>query len=140
MNGRKRAFSKALTALEKRRSRLPEISLPAICPALCGVDGAPSLNQILCGDSIAVLNDGPPEWIDLAFADPPFNIGYLYHGYNDRLKSEDYLAFSRNWMKAVHRALRPTGSFYIAIGDEYAADLCVIARRELGLTMRNWII
>ena len=44
----------------------------------------PSTNQILAGDCIQTLNDGPEGWVDLAFADPPFNIGYLYHGYNDR--------------------------------------------------------
>ena len=43
-------------------------------------------------------------------------------------------------MRAVHRALKPTGSFYLAIGDEYAADLCVIARRKIGFHLRNWII
>ena len=100
----------------------------------------PELNQIICGDSIKVLNDGDEGWIDLVFADPPFNIGYLYHGYDDRLKTEDYLKFSADWMAAVHRALKPTGSFYLAIGDEYAADLCIIARRQLGFNMRNWII
>ena len=100
----------------------------------------PETNQIVQGDSIEVLNNGPEGWIDLVFADPPFNIGYLYHGYDDRRKAEDYLRFSKDWMSAVHRALKPTGSFYLAIGDDYAADLCVIARREIGFHMRNWII
>ena len=31
---------------------------------------------------------------------------------------------SEDWMTAVYRALKPTGSFYLAIGDEFAADLC----------------
>ena len=48
--------------------------------------------------------------------------------------------FSRDWMKAVKRSLKPNGSFFLAIGDDYAADLCVIARRELGFNLRNWII
>jgi site-specific DNA-methyltransferase (adenine-specific) len=43
-------------------------------------------------------------------------------------------------MQAVYRALKPSGSFYLAIGDEYAADLAVIARRQLGFNMRNWIV
>jgi site-specific DNA-methyltransferase (adenine-specific) len=98
------------------------------------------VNQIVQGDSIKVLNEGPEGWVDLVFADPPFNIGYLYHGYDDRRKHDDYLQFSHDWMKAVHRALKPSGSFYLAIGDDYAADLCVIARRQLGFHMRNWII
>ena len=78
--------------------------------------------------------------MDLVFADPPFNIGYLYHGYDDSRKTEDYLQFSHDWMAAVHRALKPNGSFYLAIGDEYAADLAVIARREIGFHLRNWIV
>lgn len=97
-------------------------------------------NQILLGDSIALLNQGQGGWADLVFADPPFNIGYLYHGYNDKRNTNDYLKFSTEWMQAVHKALKPNGSFYLAIGDEYAADLCVIARRQIGFHMRNWII
>ena len=97
-------------------------------------------NQIINGDSIKVLNGLPEGWVDLVFADPPFNIGYLYHGYDDAKKHEDYLQFCRDWIKAVHRALKPNGSFYLAIGDDYAADLCVLARREIGFHLRNWII
>ncbi len=43
-------------------------------------------------------------------------------------------------MRAVYRALKPSGSFYLAIGDEFAADLAVVARRKIGFHMRNWII
>ena len=100
----------------------------------------PEVNQIICGDSIKVLNAWPEGWVDLVFADPPFNIGYRYHDYDDRRKTDDYLSFSADWMRAVHRALKPTGSFYLAIGDEYAADLTVIARRQIGFHLRNWII
>lgn len=99
-----------------------------------------TLNQTIQADCIGYLNGQPQGWIDLVFADPPFNIGYLYHGYEDERKQEDYLKFSEDWMRAVHRALRPEGSFYLAIGDEYAADLCVIARRKIGFHLRNWII
>jgi len=80
-------------------------------------------NQIVQADCISLLNKREAEWINLVFADPPFNIGYLYHGYEDERKAEDYLKFSEDWMRAVHRALKPDGSFYLAIGDEYAADL-----------------
>jgi DNA modification methylase len=76
------------------------------------------LDQIIKADCIGYLNYGPEQWIDLVFADPPFN----YHGYEDERKQEDYLKFSEEWMRAVHRALKPDGSFYLAIGDEYAAD------------------
>jgi site-specific DNA-methyltransferase (adenine-specific) len=35
--------------------------------------------------------------------------------------------------------LRPDGSFYMAIGDEYAAEIKV-RLDDLGLTLRNWIV
>ena len=135
MNSRKKAFRKGLRHLTRAGG-----AVYAIRPSLYNPGGMPEPNQIICGDSIQILNSGPEGWVDLCFADPPFNIGYLYHGYDDRQKAEDYLDFSRDWMKAVHRALKPAGSFYLAIGDEYAADLCVIARRQIGFHLRNWII
>ena len=42
-------------------------------------------------------------------------------------------------LSAVKRVLKPDGSFYVAIGDEYAAELKV-RLDELGLTLRNWIV
>src|SRR5437667_5216803 len=43
-------------------------------------------------------------------------------------------------MEAVHRALKPTGAFWVAIGDEFAAELKLIAQNDLGLTTRSWIV
>jgi len=95
---------------------------------------------VLCADSIETLNAWPEGWADLCFADPPFNIGYLYHNYDDQKDVDEYVEWSERWMRAVHRALKPTGSFYLAIGDEFASDLAVVARRRIGFHMRNWII
>jgi site-specific DNA-methyltransferase (adenine-specific) len=142
MNGRKRAFVKGLDTLRRTRRGLTRRrgTICAIRPKLYDAGGMPDPNQIIRGDSIKTLNEGPECWVDLVFADPPFNIGYLYHGYNDEKNDAEYLDFSRDWMKAVHRALKPSGSFFLAIGDEYAADLCVIAKRDVGFHLRNWII
>src|SRR5438270_603915 len=140
MNRRKKDFHLGLGQLKVQKLSRRRAAIAGTQWRIYNADGMPEVNQIICGDSIQILNQGPKGWIDLVFADPPFNIGYLYHGYDDRRKTEDYLQFSRDWMTAVHRALKPTGSFYLAIGDEYAADLCVTARRELGFHLRNWII
>lgn len=96
-------------------------------------------NTIYCGDSIELLNSWDAEQLHLVFADPPYNIGYRYDKYQDDRPYQEYVAWSRQWMSACARALRPEGSFYIAIGLEYAAELRLIGR-ELGLTLRNWII
>ena len=139
INKRKIAFEMALRKMPAPRLAKARGTICAIRPSLYN-GGVPTPNQIIAGDSIKTLNDGPEGWVDLVFADPPFNIGYLYHGYNDKRNTNDYLKFSEEWIRAVHRALKPNGSFYLAIGDEYAADLCVLARRTVGFHLRNWII
>ena len=144
MNNRKRAFQNGLRPILRPAQRLPLVRsrgpIGTIRPCLYNAGGMVEPNQILQGDCIQILNEGKGEWADLVFADPPFNIGYLYHGYNDRQNTKDYLKFSEEWIRSVYHALKPTGSFYLAIGDEYAADLCVIARRTVGFNLRNWII
>ncbi len=97
------------------------------------------LNKIVCGDCIEVLSNVTEPFADLIFADPPFNIGYKYDKYHDKVKSKNYIAWTEDWMAACKRVLKPHGSFYIAIGDEYAANIKNIAD-GLGLFMRNWII
>jgi site-specific DNA-methyltransferase (adenine-specific) len=94
---------------------------------------------VIRGDCLKVLADWPAGTVDLAFADPPFNIGYEYDAYDDRRAKHDYLEWSEKWLTAVRRVLKPTGSFYVAIGDEYAAELKV-RLDGLGLSMRNWIV
>jgi len=82
----------------------------------------------------------PAGSVDLAFADPPFNIGYDYDAYDDRLTADAYLRWSQRWMGEVGRVLAPHGTFWLAIGDEYAAELKVTATRELGFTCRSWVV
>jgi len=78
--------------------------------------------------------------VDLVFADPPFNIGYQYDVYHDARTDEEYLDWTRRWMTGVRRALQPDGTFWLAIGDEYAAELKLMAQREFGLSCRSWVV
>jgi site-specific DNA-methyltransferase (adenine-specific) len=98
------------------------------------------LNRLHQGDCIRGLAQVEPGSVDLAFADPPFNIGYDYDVYHDKSEAEEYLEWTRQWGRAVHRALKPTGTFWLAIGDEYAAELKLIFQREIGFTCRSWVV
>jgi DNA modification methylase len=97
------------------------------------------INNIVCGDCIELLGSCDEPFADLVFADPPFNIGFKYDKYKDVVKSKKFVAWTRDWMAACVNILQPHGSFYIAIGDEYAANVRLIGE-ELGLSLRNWII
>lgn len=139
-NVRRLAFEKSFSELVRGKRVRKKRKSCASTAFMVSRRGMLTPNQIHTGDCIELLNNGPEAWVDLCFADPPFNIGYLYHNYDDRKDVDEYVNWSEKWMRAVHRALKPTGSFYLAIGDEFAADLCYVARRKIGFHMRNWII
>ena len=98
------------------------------------------LNTLHEGDCIAGMKKLDDGVVDLAFADPPFNIGYDYDVYRDKLESDRYLAWSHDWMAQVVRLLKPDGTFWLAIGDDYAAELKVMLQQKLGMTCRSWVV
>ncbi len=99
------------------------------------------LDEIHCGDCIELLTQAKAEGlkVDLVFADPPFNIGYEYDTYRDNKDYDDYVAWTDRWIAACRGVLADHGSFYIAIGDEFAAEIRIAARKA-DLHLRNWII
>jgi site-specific DNA-methyltransferase (adenine-specific) len=97
-------------------------------------------NIVHHGDCIRGMADLPGGCVDLVFADPPFNIGYEYDAYDDDQDDDAYLDWSRRWIKGVHDVLKDDGTFWLAIGDEYAAELKWIATREMGFHLRSWVI
>ncbi len=46
------------------------------------------VDRIIHGDCVEQLEQLPAGAADLVFADPPFNIGYEYDVYEDRLERE----------------------------------------------------
>jgi site-specific DNA-methyltransferase (adenine-specific) len=97
-------------------------------------------NRLHHGDCVAGMRGMAEASVDLAFADPPFNIGYKYDVYEDRRAADEYLDWTRQWGEALVRTLKPTGSFWLAIGDDFAAELKLIFQRDLGLVCRSWVI
>src|SRR5262245_41001468 len=98
------------------------------------------IDQIHNLDCIKGMAELEPGSIDLAYADPTFNICYDYDIYDDRKAADEYLYWSKRWISGVIRVLKPDGSFWLAIGDEYAAELKVMCTRDLGLHCRSWVV
>ncbi len=98
------------------------------------------INSVIEGDCLEGMKQLADGFVDLVFADPPFNIGYHYDVYQDNLEDNEYLGWSRQWMEEVIRVLKDDGSFWLAIGDEYAAEMKVLMQRTLGMTCRSWVI
>ena len=100
-------------------------------------------NRIEQGDCIEMMASWPGESVDLIFADPPFNIGYKYDQYEDKRDDHEYIEWTQRWIDGCVGLLKPTGSFYVLIGDEYAAEVRLHLKdleRQRKLAMRNWIV
>jgi len=70
-------------------------------------------NKIINGDCIEEMKRFPAGSVDLAFADPPYNLEKDYGIYEDSNSANDYINWTEKWLIEVIRLLKPEGSFYI---------------------------
>ncbi len=96
-------------------------------------------NHIITGDCRDVLPTLPAGCVDLLFADPPFNIGIDYAGYEDDRPAAEYLDWLRGCFTDCRRLLSPTASVWVAIGPKYQAEVNVLLK-SLGLHWRDSVI
>lgn len=85
------------------------------------------LNKILKGDCVEILDSLPENSIDLIFADPPYNLQLSQELWRpnqtrvaavedawDKFQSfAEYDEFTRNWLRAVRRILKDTGTVWV---------------------------
>ena len=98
--------------------------------------------------------------VDLVFADPPFNWNRdydrfkgeppepdaRYETWEDGMAREDYLDFTQDWIDACVKALKPTGSLFINIPDDTAAEIVCFLKGHMDrkpsrpMHMVNWCV
>ncbi len=95
--------------------------------------------KLYLGDCLEVMRSLSDDSADLAFADPPFNVGKGYDGYDDDMPRSEYLAWCKDWIRELYRLVRPGGSFYVMNLERNAAHH-LIDLEELGAEFQNMII
>ncbi|GLK67768.1 site-specific DNA-methyltransferase [Hansschlegelia plantiphila] len=123
--------------------------------ALAARIDAPSLplDTILLGDCIAELEKLPAASVDLVFADPPYNLqlqGDLRRPDQSLVDAVDdawdqfesfqaYDAFTRAWLLAVRRVLKPTGTLWV-IGSYHNIFRVGASLQDLGYWILNDVV
>jgi DNA modification methylase len=111
------------------------------------------LNQILKGNCVDVLNTLPAQSVDLIFADPPYNLQLqrdlhrpnmskvsAVNDHWDQFPSfEAYDEFTRAWLSACKRVLKPTGSIWV-IGSYHNIFRVGAIMQDLGFWLLNDVI
>ena len=89
---------------------------------------------------LEVLKAVPSETIDLAFADPPFNLTKDYSGYSDDRGESEYVGWSKRWLVEYERVLKPGGALVLVNLPKWAALLADFLSRAGKLYLQNWIV
>jgi DNA modification methylase len=76
-----------------------------------------------CREILPTLPEVQQSQLDLIFADPPFNWNRGYDQWNDSMHESEYLTFTFDWIDLCIRGLRPGGSLWINIPDDWAAEI-----------------
>ncbi len=111
------------------------------------------LDTIIKGDCVAALNRLPDHSIDAIFADPPYNLqlaGDLHRPDQSKVDAVDdawdqfesfaaYDAFTRAWMLAARRVLKPNGTIWV-IGSYHNIFRVGSIMQDLGFWILNDIV
>lgn len=111
------------------------------------------LDTIVPGDCVAAMERLPERSVDMIFADPPYNLqleGALHRPDHskvdacddawDRFASfEAYDAFTRAWLLAARRVLKPTGTIWV-IGSYHNIFRVGASMQDLGYWILNDVI
>lgn len=96
------------------------------------------LGRLFQDDCLKVLSTIESESVDLAFADPPFNLGKIYTSkINDALADNDYIQWCESWLSEMIRVLKPGGTLMHWNLPKWNLLLGPFLARHL--TFRNWI-
>lgn len=96
--------------------------------------------NLIAGDAVDELRKMDAFSVDLVIADPPYNLGKDYGNNHDIKGFEEYLSFSRDWLREAHRVLTPTGTLYVFMGFRFVSYLYDILDRELKMFFNSWIV
>lgn len=110
-------------------------------------------NTILKGDCVAMLERLPDHSIDAVFADPPYNLqleGALHRPDQSKVDAVDdewdqfasfeaYDAFTRAWLLAVRRVLKPEGTIWV-IGSYHNIFRVGAIMQDLGFWILNDVV
>lgn len=96
------------------------------------------LGELFQDDCLKVMASIQNEAVDLAFADPPFNLGKTYSSkIDDSLHSSDYIAWCKSWLDEMVRVLKPGGSLFVFNIPKWNLPLGAYLAEKM--TFRHWI-
>ncbi|MCY3864175.1 MAG: site-specific DNA-methyltransferase [Chloroflexi bacterium] len=95
------------------------------------------LNTIKHADCLDYFSDIPDDCVDVAFADPPFNLKKKYSTYLDSLDVAQYVDWCNEWLRELVRVTKPSGSIFIHNIPKWLSYYCQVLNEIADF--RHWI-
>ncbi len=92
-----------------------------------------------CRELLPLIPECKAREVDLVFADPPFNWNRAYDKWDDAMSEREYFLFTEAWLDLCIDALRPGGSLWVNIPDDWAAEIVVYLKKR-SMSMANWCV
>jgi site-specific DNA-methyltransferase (adenine-specific) len=108
-----------------------------VAPASVSVPAAPLRQEIIMGDSLAVIPTLPDNSAQIVIADPPYNIGKDFGNNSDKQPMDEYLVWTDKWIAECLRVLKPNGTMFIY---GFSEILALILSRVPYTINRRWIL
>ena len=96
--------------------------------------------RLILGDALIELQNVPDGSVDLIIADPPYNLGKDYGNNHDIKGFDEYLEFSRTWIRLAASKLKPNGTMYVFMGFRFISYLFDILDRDVRLFFNSWVV
>lgn len=95
-------------------------------------------HKIIWGDALEAINKYvSDESVDLIFADPPYNIGKVFHTQTDKWPTEKiYFDWCYTWLELCIRKLKPDGSLYLMASTQCMPYFDIFLRDRLTILSR----
>lgn len=76
------------------------------------------INSVINGDCVEVMKTLPENSIDLIVTSPPYGVNISYDVHDDDMEINEYLEFSRRWLKEAYNILKEDGRIALNIPYE----------------------
>jgi site-specific DNA-methyltransferase (adenine-specific) len=126
-----------MTASKKTTTRRTPKTAHKIIQPDTGVDAQVFVGD--CRELLPKISEVRDSQLDLVFADPPFNWARAYDEWDDKMHDDEYLQFTYDWLDLCIGGLNDTGSLWVNIPDDWAAEI-VMHLKGRKMTMVNWCI
>jgi site-specific DNA-methyltransferase (adenine-specific) len=110
-------------------------------PPPISADFVGSSGILFRADCLDLLTNIRDETVDLAFADPPFNLGKSYGvtSLSDSMSTETYRGWCKTWLLELARVLKPGGALFLYHWPMWLMELGAWLNSLQLLEYKSWI-